>query len=477
MSLDIAPGETLGLVGESGSGKSTLALALMRQLADNGAVRSGHIRFGNRDLLALSAEEMRAVWGRELAFVPQNPATALNPSLRVGEQVAEALRLYGDNGQRAEAGTRELLARVRLPDPQRVAASYPHELSGGMQQRVMIALALSGRPKLLVLDEPTTALDVTTEAAILDLLRESAAVQQTSTLYVTHNLGVVATLSDRVSVLYAGELAEEAATEDIFRQPLHPYTRGLLDSVPRLGQRKDHNPLQGIPGQVPRLGEFENACVFAPRCPLAIERCWNERPSLDTPEGGRRVRCHRWPEIKAGRISAHREEVKPIRAKKVKAQPVLEVEGLRVEYQTAASLPQTLGLKPRRVVQAVRGVSLDLLAGRTLGIVGESGSGKSSLARSLIGLVERAAGKVELLGMQLPARLGQRDRQMLAHLQMVFQNPEEALNPYMSVAESFEPSVDAPEPPKRRRGTRTRACPAGRRAPTGGLRPAAADAT
>ncbi|MEX2161317.1 MAG: ABC transporter ATP-binding protein [Anaerolineales bacterium] len=437
ISLSVQPGETLGLVGESGSGKSTLALTVMRQLASNGVVHGDHIQFRGQDLLGLSEDGMRNVWGRELAFVPQNPATALNPSMRVGEQLAEALQLYGASREQARARAVGLLEQVRLAEAQRVARAYPHQLSGGMQQRVMIALALSGQPRLLVLDEPTTALDVTTEAAILDLLRETVLQRDSSVLYVTHNLGVVATLSDRVAVLYAGELAEDAPTGELFRQPLHPYTRSLLDSVPRLGQRKDQKPLQGIPGQVPRLQDFHNACVFAPRCPLAIERCWTERPTLDAPTPQRQVRCHRWPEIAEGQISARQEETKPILRAHQAAWPVLNVEKLKVEYPLPRSVGQVLAGKPARAVHAVRGVDLSLGSGQTLGVVGESGSGKSSLARSLIALVERTAGRVELLGVQLPAKLAARSRETLSQLQMVFQNPEEALNPYMTVGESL----------------------------------------
>jgi peptide/nickel transport system ATP-binding protein len=268
-------------------------------------------------------------------------------------------------------------------------------------------------------------------------LREAMVERSASLLYVTHNLGVVAALSDRVGVLYAGELVEEGLTEELFRQPLHPYTRGLLDSVPRLGQRKDQRPLQGIPGIVPRLDEFANACVFAPRCPLAIERCWSERPTLDAPTLRRSVRCHRWPEILAGEVSASRDEAKPILTGKRAAKPVLKVEGLKVEYPVMRPLTQVLSGKPKRSLQAVKNVKLEIGSSQTLGVVGESGSGKSSLARSLIGLVERQSGSVELLGLQLPERLSQRHTQMLSRLQMVFQNPEEALNPYLSVGESL----------------------------------------
>lgn len=437
ISLAIESGEKYGLVGESGSGKSTLALAVMRQLARNGTVTGGRMDFGGRDLLALNENELRGVWGKEMAFVPQNPATALNPSLRIGEQLAEGLRLYGASHDDASTQTIDLLRQVRLAQAEQVAQSYPHQLSGGMQQRVMIAMALSGQPRLLVLDEPTTALDVTTEAAVLDLLRETVTQRRASLLYVTHNLGVVATLSDRVAVLYAGELAEDAPTEELFRQPLHPYTRGMLDSVPRLGQRKELQPLQGIPGRVPALADFPNACVFAPRCPLAIARCWQERPTLDAPAPERRVRCHRWPEIASGEVDAQRAEAKPMRRIQSETKPVLTVDGLQVEYPLSRTLGQIMRRDPQRAVHAVRNLDFKTNSGETLGVVGESGSGKTSLARSLIGLVERSQGKVELLGIQLPAGFNGRTREMLSHLQMVFQNPEEALNPYMTVGESL----------------------------------------
>ncbi|MCB8989131.1 MAG: ABC transporter ATP-binding protein, partial [Ardenticatenaceae bacterium] len=300
--LTIAPGQTYGLVGESGSGKSTIALTIMRYLR-NGRSRQGAVWFNGRNLLTLPPHDMAHIWGKEISFVPQDPLSALNPSLRIGEQIAEVLRqhLHLDK-KSAAARAIALLDMVRIPDPPRVAASYPHQLSGGMQQRVMIAMALSTEPPLLILDEPTTNLDVTTQAAVLDLLRELIAARQTAVLYVTHNLGVVAQVCDRVAVLYAGELVEDAPTHALYRQPLHPYTQGLLDSVPQLGQHKAQIQLAAIPGQIPALGQRPTGCVFAPRCPLAVEICHAERPFLDTAaaENGRFVRCHRWPEIAAG---------------------------------------------------------------------------------------------------------------------------------------------------------------------------------
>lgn len=436
--LDIARGQTYGLVGESGSGKTTLALAVMRFLGRDGFIKSGQVLFDGEDLAAFSEEQMRRLWGNRIGHVPQNPFTALNPSMRTGDQLAEGLALEGDlSPGEVQARVLELLDQVRLPDPERVAHTFPHQLSGGMQQRVMIAMALSSQPSLLVLDEPTTALDVTTEAAVLDLLRELVKEHDTSALYVTHNLGVVAGLTDRVAVLYASELVEDAPTKQLYRQPLHPYTRGLLDSVPRLGQRKDQNPLQGIEGQIPSLKDLPRGCLFAPRCPLAIDICWEQRPPLDSPTPERRVRCHRWPEILAGEVDASRAAMKPIRVQDYDSQPVLDVAGLDVRYPVRRSMPQILRREPMQVVKAVENVDLRIGSRRTLGIVGESGSGKSSLARALIGLVERAGGDVDLLGVKLPPSLNARNKETLAHLQMVFQNPDEALNPYLTVAESL----------------------------------------
>jgi len=440
VSLRIEAGQTYGLVGESGSGKSTLALAIMRYLGEAGAVRRGTIRFAGRDLLSLAETDMRRIWGAELSLVPQDPLSSLNPSIRIGEQLAETLRQHaGLTAAEADARAIELLRRVRVPDPERVAGSYPHQISGGMQQRVMIAMALSTEPQLLVLDEPTTALDVTTQAAVLDLFRDLIQEHRTAALYVTHNLGVVARICDRVAVLYAGELVEDASTADLFDRPLHPYTQGLLDSVPRLGQNKHALQLQGIPGQIPPLGERPAACIYAPRCPLAIEICHQERPALDAPTADRRVRCHRWREIMAGEISAQQQHsgAKPVGANGADDHPVLNLQDVEVHYPIRRSVGEVLAGLPPRTVRAVDGVDLSIPRGRTLGLVGESGSGKTTLARAVIGLVESTHGTIELLDIPLPPSLTQRGLDTLRHLQIVFQNPEEALNPYLTVGETL----------------------------------------
>jgi peptide/nickel transport system ATP-binding protein len=443
VSLEIQRGKTYGLVGESGSGKTTIAMAIMGFLGPQGKVRQGKIEFDGQSLLDLNPAQMRRVWGNQISLVPQNPLSALNPSILVGEQIAETLRHHqGMDRQQARQRTVQLLRTVRLPDPERVADSYPHQISGGMQQRVMIALAVSANPRLLVLDEPTTSLDVTTQASILDLFRDLIQGLETSVLYVTHNLGVVAQICDRVAVLYAGELVEDAPLNDLFRQPLHPYTQGLLDSVPKLGQSKHHVQLQPIKGQIPALGARPEGCVFMDRCPLAIEKC-KQRPPLYQAIGGRRTRCHRWEELAAGQVSAHQQ---PLQASQPHPEtagatgasaPIIKVEGVSVFYDVRRSLAEILARRQARKLHAVERVSFNASAGMTLGLVGESGSGKTTLARAIVGLVERSGGKLELLGLSLPANLGKRDLETLRHLQMVFQNPEEALNPYLTVGASL----------------------------------------
>jgi len=441
VSLRIQSGETYGLVGESGSGKTTLVMAVMRYLGENGRVQGGEIELAGTKLLSLSQAEMRQVWGKKITLVPQNPQSSLNPSIRIGEQLAETLR-YHQVVSSASAVKRsiELLEMVHLADPVRVAGSFPHQISGGMQQRVMIAMALSTEPLLLILDEPTTSLDVTTQAVILDLVRELIQGRQTAALYVTHNLGVVAQVCDRVAVLYAGELVEDAKTFDLYHKPLHPYTRGLLDSVPRLGETKSAVQLRAIEGQIPALGQRSSGCVFMPRCPLAIEIC-QQRPPLYDSRPGQRSRCHRWEEILNGEVSA-RQPVPQVETGVPQngSEPpsnVLHLNEVEVHFPVRRSLDEILRGKPSQVVRAVDGVSLEIQRGQTLGLVGESGSGKTTIARAVAGLVEKTSGSIDLLSMPLPEDLSRRDLETLKHLQMVFQNPEEAFNPYLTIGESL----------------------------------------
>ena len=437
--LSIFSGQTYGLVGESGSGKTTLALAIMQYLGENGRIDQGSIILNGQNICQMDHDQLAEVWGRQLAMVPQDPMSSLNPSLRIGEQLAETLRHHQDLSQtEALSRVQDLLEMVHIPDPRRVMEGYPHQLSGGMQQRVMIAMALSTEPLLLILDEPTTNLDVTTQAVVLDLIRELIQDQRTAVLYVTHNLGVVANLCNRVAVLYSGELVEDSPTGDLFGQPLHPYTQGLLDSIPRLGDTKETLKLRAITGRIPSLGSKPACCIFEPRCPVAVEIC-QERPVLIEVLPSRKARCHLWEEIQSGRIDPRQLPPEAERAtdSSETADQVLIVEDLQVSFPLRRSLRETLQRVEPGKVQAVNAVDLEISRGVTLGLVGESGSGKTTISRAIMGLVDNTAGDMQLLDYPLPTGLADRDLALLRHLQMVFQNPEEALNPYMTVGETL----------------------------------------
>ncbi len=452
--LQLAPGQIVGLVGESGSGKSTVALALMRYLDGNGRVESGgRLAFAGQDLLGKSAAEMRALWARRIKLVPQNAAAALNPSMRIGAQVNEALQVaLGIGGAAAERAMLRIFHDVNLVDPEKVARRYPHELSGGMQQRVVIAMALITNPELLILDEPTTGLDVTTEAVILDLVRGLMAQRDTAVIYISHNLGVVAQLCERVLVLYAGEVMEEAPVEQLFATPRHPYSRALLNSVPRLGQSKNDSRLYSIGGNPPALRQLSSGCVFAERCEFVVDKCRTDKPPLQELDDGRAVRCFRWEEVAAAAMSAaqpaadkracqpDRTYSEPARLGKslgTGGESLMRLTDLKKHFPVAKSLGDWLRGKQPAPIRAVDGVNLSLAAGQTLGLVGESGSGKTTLSRLIIGLQARTSGQLELLGMDIRSSARERSPELLAKLQMVFQNPQNSLNPYLSVRQAL----------------------------------------
>lgn len=416
LSLAIRRGESYGLVGESGCGKSTAALAAIRYLARNGRVSRGRILLDGQDLMALSPDELRRARRRSVAMVYQDPSRALNPSLRIGRQMSEVFEIAdGSSERQGEERAAEMLARVQIANPGRVLRTYPHELSGGMQQRVVIAMALSTNPTLLILDEPTTGLDATVEADVLDLVSRLHAESHNAILFISHSLPTIARMCDRVGVLYAGELVEEAESSRLFSDPRHPYTVALLRCVPTFGQRKSGGRLDSIPGHLPTPGAIEGRCVFAERCANADERCRSEAPPA-ADLGGHLTRC--WYPERAPllpRATAIVQNTPPLR--RVGA-PVLRALNLSKTYR--------VGNKPLR---AVHEVSFDLWPGETLGLVGESGSGKSSLARLLLGLVTPdAGGVVELAGERLPSRAENRSAAQLKALQIVFQNPGAALN-------------------------------------------------
>jgi peptide/nickel transport system ATP-binding protein len=293
VSFEIPPGATLGIVGESGCGKSVTSLSILRLIQRPGRIASGRIVFEGRDLLSLSERQMRAVRGREIAMVFQEPMSSLNPVYTVGEQIAESIILHqGRSKREALARAVELLALVGIPSPGERVHAYPHQLSGGMRQRVMIAMALSCDPKLLIADEPTTALDVTIQAQILELLGSLRKKTGMAVMLITHDLGLVAEFAEHVVVMYAGRVVESAAVKDLFRSPRHPYTQGLLRSVPSYADNARRPRLPTIPGVVPDLRKLPPGCRFRDRCELVVDRCKREEPALDAREDGRLVRCH-----------------------------------------------------------------------------------------------------------------------------------------------------------------------------------------
>ncbi len=435
VTLAIAPNEIHGLVGESGSGKSTLALALMRYLAPNARYSGGTLHFKGRDLTQLNNADMGAVWGKEIALVPQNPLDALNPTMTIAAQMTEVTRRHL-NVSLVEAQQQALddLKRVKIADPEDVLKRYPHQLSGGMQQRVMIAMALSTNPDLLVLDEPTTALDVTTQAVILDLIRERVKEQNTAVLYVSHNLGTIAQLCDVVTVLYGGEVMETAAVDVLFAHPSHPYTVGLLDSIPKPSQENEAR-LTTIGGVAPSLSNRPKACVFSDRCPIAVDKCRADKPPVETMTPDHQVRCWRWQEVASGEVKLHNRSQPRSKDVTPTEKTVLQVSNLRKTFESGSWLSRLM--KPSPSIVAVEDATFHINAQSTLGIVGESGSGKTTLARAIVALSPADSGEIELLDMPISRALNGRNRDVLGNLRMIFQNPNDALNPYRTVGQAI----------------------------------------
>lgn len=434
--MKLEPGQIYGLVGESGSGKSTIAQALMRYLSANGRIDSGStLNFLGEDLANANSGTMRKLWTQKIKLVPQNAGAALNPSIKIGNQMSELVRYaMGVDAIQAKKMVIEMFNKVQLVDPEQVYDRYPHELSGGMQQRVIIAMALITDPELLIMDEPTTGLDVTTEAVILDLVRNLIAERDTGVVYITHNLGVVAQLCERVLVLYAGEVMEDSAVNGLYSHPFHPYTMGLLNSIPRPGMTKRDALLQSIPGSPPSLDEKRNACVFVDRCPFALDKCRDIKPPLEQIEDNRMIRCHRWQEIKAGELIYETEEDLAItRTFDEAGKTIMKVDEISKHFPVQRSIQDIITGKDVPPIRAVDGINLSIRQGHTLGLVGESGSGKTTLSRVIIGLQERTSGKIELLGMDVRDTVRERSPDVLAKIQMVFQNPQNSLNPYLSV--------------------------------------------
>jgi peptide/nickel transport system ATP-binding protein len=402
-------------VGESGCGKSTTAYAALRYLPGNGRITSGRALIAGTDVTHLSGGQLQQLRARKVSMVYQEPGSALNPTIRIGPQVEEAFTVLGVPKAEARKRALEALDRVRISDPKRVMQRYPHQLSGGMQQRVVIAMALACDPQLLVLDEPTSGLDATVEAEVLDLVETLRDETGAALLLIAHNLGVIRRMCDRVGVMYAGKVVEEGPAAEVFHDPKHPYTVGLLRCIPRRGARKERGHLETIPGFLPQIGDVLPACVFVDRCPLATEICRTDPPPLVPVGDGRFTRCHHWDRI--DQIPSPPEQDLQSTAPE-HAEPVLTLKEVSKTFKQSG-----------QEIFALADINLDLREGETLGLVGESGSGKTTLAKAILGIHHPDDGGVIMLdGEQLAGTVSSRGVNDKRAIQIVFQNPDSALN-------------------------------------------------
>lgn len=405
--------EAYGLVGESGCGKSTTAYAALRYLPSNGRITGGSVSADGRELTKISNRELRDFRARHASMVYQDPVQAVNPVLKIGQQVAECFTIIGHSRKSAMERTKEALEHVRIADPTSVMDRYPHQLSGGMLQRVVIAMALASEPELLVLDEPTTGLDATVEAEVLDLVRELRKDTGSAILLIAHNLGVIRTMCDRVGVMYAGRVVEEGTVDDVFDNPSHPYTVGLLNSIPRKGVRKTDRELFAIPGNLPQIGDRLPTCVYVARCPIATEICHTDVPPVVDRSGVHWTRCHH-----PDRIDEVPEPEEIASEHEVGTEEIIGIHGVSKTFrQRSGDVP------------ALVSVDLGFADGETLGLVGESGSGKSTLAKTMLGVHEAdEGGDITLRGRSMKGKATQRVDESIRAIQMVFQNPDSALN-------------------------------------------------
>ena len=430
VSFTVKRGEVVAIVGESGSGKSVSALSVMRLLPRRSAlVPQGRVLFEGRDLLGLDDEQMREIRGRHISMIFQEPMTSLNPVLSIGLQITEPLQIHlGMDDTAARARAVELMKLVGIPDAERRLDQYPHQFSGGMRQRVMIAIGLACNPKLIIADEPTTALDVTIQAQILELMKDLSRRLNIALIVITHNLGVVARYADRVIVMYGGRLVEQGAAEAVFHRPRHPYTMGLLRSVPRLDRPRGIK-LETIEGLPPNLANAPPGCRFAPRCPYKIAACENEPPLNPTDTGGL-SRCVRVQEIAEGRITWTAAPSAGRLAAENTAAPLLSVRKLTKHF------PVKVGLRGKKTfVRAVEDVSFDIYPGETLGLVGESGCGKTTVGRLILRLEDATSGSIQFEGKDLVAASSSDLQTVRRKVQVIFQDPYSSLNPRMTVGQ------------------------------------------
>lgn len=441
VSFEIWPGDVLGLVGESGCGKSTLAFSIMNYVASNAEIPTGRILFNGENIVHMSGRKLNHIRGNQIAMVYQDAMTALNPSLKIGQQLTEVLLEHKlDSKEEARTECIRMLEKVRMPDPASIMDRYCHQLSGGQQQRVLIAMALLTNPALLILDEPTTGLDVTVEAGILDLIAELKEEFDSTILYISHNLGVISRVADRVAVMYAGELVEIGSVRDVFLDPQHAYTNALFECIPKITVERDPESLQPIQGRVPSLLQIPMGCVFEPRCNHAHEHCRHEHPELVKRGEGHLARCffardYDPAELKTAQARADiADSLPPSRGD----DQILVIEGLKTYYRAQeAGLSGLAGRQKKGFVKAVDDVDLYAMRNATLGIVGESGCGKTTLAKCVAGLEPPYAGSIDFIGHDVAKVVERRPVELLKELQMIFQNPDATLNPRRTVGETI----------------------------------------